>query len=87
MASGGHGPATFKLPNHPTFSEESMHSTSEMPGGKWQKGDNDRWYFHPSEHNLKNRSPEELSKYFINKEKKGTHLVLPTGQLIEGTKE
>jgi hypothetical protein len=85
MASGGHGPDTFKLPNHPTFSEESMHSTSEMPGGKWQKGDNDRWYFHPSEHNLKNRPPEELSKYFIDNEKKGTHLILPTGQIIEGT--
>ena len=86
MANGGHGPDTFKLPNHPTFSEESVHSTPEKSGGRWQQGDEDRWYFHPSEHNLKNKSPEELGEYFTNQEKKGTHLVLPTGELIEGTR-
>ena len=70
MANGGHGPDTFKLPNHPTFSEESVHSTPEKSGGRWQQGDEDRWYFHPSEHNLKNKSPEELGEYLLIKKRK-----------------
>jgi hypothetical protein len=81
-----HYPDTYKLPNHPTFSEQSKYSNADAQGGKWQKGEEGRYYFHPSEHNLKNKSPEKLSEYFVNQEKKGTHLVLPTGELVEGTK-
>ena len=81
-----HYPDTYKLPNHPTFSEQSKYSNADTQGGKWQEGDEGRYYFHPSEHNLRNRSPEKLSEYFVNKEKKGTHLVLPTGELVEGTR-
>jgi hypothetical protein len=81
-----HYPDTYKLPNHPTFSEQSKYSNADAQGGKWQEGEGGRYYFHPSEHNLKNRSPEKLSEYFVNQEKKGTHLVLPSGELVEGTK-
>lgn len=35
---GGHFPDTYKRPNHPTFSNESIYSTPENPGGTW-KGD------------------------------------------------
>jgi hypothetical protein len=31
----GHWPDTFKKPNHPTFSSESIYSTKQNPGGKW----------------------------------------------------
>jgi hypothetical protein len=31
----GHGPDTFKLPNHPTFSTGSKYSTPEHMGGEW----------------------------------------------------
>ena len=30
-----HFPDTYKKPNHPTFSNESLYSTPEKPGGKW----------------------------------------------------
>ena len=81
-----HYPDTYKLPNHPTFSEQSIYSNADTQGGKWQEGEEGRYYFHPSEHNLKNRSPDELGEYFHNQEKKGTHVVLPNGHLVEGTK-
>lgn len=85
MATGGHGPDTFKLPNHPTFSEESVHSNEKTQGGRCI-GEEPYYYFHPSEHNLKNKSPDQLGEYFHNREKKGTHVVLPDGRIIEGTK-
>lgn len=31
----GHFPDTYKRPNHPTFSNESIYSTPEKPGGQW----------------------------------------------------
>lgn len=34
--SGGHFPDTYKTPNHKTFSNESIYSTPENPGGSWQ---------------------------------------------------
>lgn len=32
---GGHFPDTYKRPNHSTFSNESIYSTPENPGGSW----------------------------------------------------
>lgn len=31
-----HFPDTYKRPNHPTFSNESIYSTPEYPGGQWE---------------------------------------------------
>lgn len=31
-----HFPDTYKYPNHPTFSNESLYSTPEKPGGTWK---------------------------------------------------
>lgn len=33
---GGHFPDTYKRPNHQTFSNESIYSIPENPGGSWQ---------------------------------------------------
>lgn len=33
--TGGHFPDTYKRPNHETFSDESIYSTPENPGGHW----------------------------------------------------
>lgn len=33
---GQHWPDTYKRPNHPTFSNESIYSTPENPGGHWE---------------------------------------------------
>lgn len=36
----------FKKPNHPLFSEESVYSTPQHPGGRWV-GDNHDWFLSP----------------------------------------
>ena len=81
-----HYPDTYKLPTHVTFSDQSVHSNEKTPGGHWMEAEDDRYYFHPSEYNLKNTPPDALGDYFRNYEKKGTSVVLPDGRIIEGTK-
>lgn len=39
----------YKLPGHPTFSNESMYSNDETPGGSWEKKEG-KWYFTPSDY-------------------------------------
>lgn len=39
----------YKLPGHPTFSNESMYSNDETPGGSWEKRGG-KWYFTPSDY-------------------------------------
>lgn len=43
-----HFPDTYKKPNHPTFSDESIYSTQETPGGHWDN-QNGKDVFYPSE--------------------------------------
>lgn len=43
-----HYPDTYKKPNHPTFSDESIYSTKETPGGHWGH-QNSKDVFYPSE--------------------------------------
>lgn len=58
--SRGHGPDTFKKPNHPTFSDESKyHGVDGYMGGHWGQGT-----YQPSSTNLQFRSPLELQQYF-----------------------
>lgn len=56
--SKGHLPDTFKKPNHPTFSEESMYSQPGMAGGSW--GDKT---FSPSQTNLRTYPAGDLQAY------------------------
>lgn len=46
--NGQHYPDTYKKPNHPTFSDESIYSTKETPGGHWGY-QNGKDVFYPSE--------------------------------------
>lgn len=46
--NGQHYPDTYKKPNHPTFSDESIYSTKETPGGHWGY-QNGKEVFYPSE--------------------------------------
>lgn len=39
----------YKLPGHPTFSNESMYSNDDTPGGSWEKKGG-KWYFTPSDY-------------------------------------
>lgn len=60
----GHGPDTFKKPNHPTFSDESMYSgKAGNVGGSWiPSGQHSVYQASPT--NMKFRSKDELNRYF-----------------------
>jgi hypothetical protein len=56
----------YKKPNHPTFSDESIYSTPETPGGHWHEnyGGSGRWVYEPSEFTKKNK--EATRRYLEN---------------------
>lgn len=76
LAENGHGPDTWKKPNHPTFSDESIYSGPYATGGKWVPLAHGKWRFDASPDNLKHQTPEELQDYFRRIEP-GNALVLP----------
>jgi hypothetical protein len=66
----GHFPDTWKKPNHPTFSNESIYSGKVIPynqtygqGGQWGE-ENGRDTFTPSQLNLQNMQLKKLMDYF-----------------------
>lgn len=82
--TSGHGPDTYKKPNHPTFSDESKYSGMMAPhggnymGGKWGKDDKNNDTFTPSEHMWKyTHDVDKLKKYMAEREP-NTILILPT---------
>jgi len=91
--TGNHLDDEFKMPNHPTFSNgvTSKYSAPDIPGGAWQKGglnpdksSTQFWNFQPSDVNLRNMSPTQLSDYFANRENKNTFVTMPNGMMTEG---
>src|SRR6185369_12150240 len=64
MAPGQHYPDTYKLPNHITFSDESMYHGGDNQGGHWGTDEKGRDTFTPGPTNLKNYSMEALQDYF-----------------------
>lgn len=64
LSENNHASDTFKKPNHPTFSNQSMYSTPEMQGGKWSEREDGMTLFEPSPINKIMYSPEQLSNYF-----------------------
>lgn len=61
----GHLPDTYKLPNHITFSNESVyHGKNDAEGGQWEKLPGGKWMFTPGRTNLQNYSPDQLQRYF-----------------------
>lgn len=73
---GGHLPDTFKKPNHPTFSSESIYSSDATPGGDWVQSEGGKWSFRPSETNLQNLGVGGLQDYFKRVEP-DAELILP----------
>jgi hypothetical protein len=71
--SGAHLPDTYKKPNHPTFSDQSIYSGVESPlgtlvGGKWSEKDG-KTEFTPSKEMLEKTHPiEMLSQYMKERE-------------------
>ena len=60
---GAHYPDKYKLPNHITFSDESIYSNELQQGGKWRI-ENEIWHFKPSDFNLTVYTIDELINYF-----------------------
>lgn len=65
-SGGGHGPDTYKKPNHPTFSDESIYNMTPNVrgglnlGGSW--GQDDSFTAGPT--NRENWTLEDLLRYF-----------------------
>jgi|JI10StandDraft_1071094.scaffolds.fasta_scaffold01587_7 hypothetical protein len=75
----GHLPDTFKMPNHITYSDESIYSKQKdapIPG-KWRGDDKSGWIFYASPTNVQNAGGiQNLQEYFSTKEP-DSQLVLP----------
>jgi hypothetical protein len=77
QSDNGHGADTWKKPNHPTFSDQSMyHGVDGQYGGTWQKQSDESYNFYPSETNMQMYSPDRLSDYF-GKVEKGNSVIFP----------
>lgn len=85
-SEGGHLPDTFKKPNHPTFSDQSIYHGGQirvegekepftMEGGSWGK-DSEGDTFTPGSSNLHFHTTEELIDYF-KKNEPNAKLILP----------
>lgn len=75
-AANGHLPDTWKKPNHPTFSKESIYSGQNGTGGQWSDAGNDKWVYWSSPDNLRYQSAGMLSNYFRQVEPDST-VILP----------
>ena len=64
QSKGQHLTDEFKLPNHITFSDDSIYHSDETPGGKWRKESGGQWSYTPSDYVLSQHPAEELKSYF-----------------------
>lgn len=74
----------YKLPNHMTFSDQSMYSSPENTGGSWREAPDGSFQFWASPANLLHHSPQELIKYF-DKYEKGNTLIFPWDYSLKGS--
>jgi len=75
----GHFPDTYKKPNHPTFSDESIyHGKDGYYGGKWST-ENGRDVFDAGPANMIFMGPKQLEEYFKTVEPKGLLRLPPAG--------
>lgn len=73
----GHFPDTYKKPNHPTFSNESIyHGKDGHEGGSWGTTPFGQDTFTPGRTNLESYGPQGLQDYFNRIEPQGK-LILP----------
>jgi len=81
--ASGHMPDTYKKPNHPTFSNESVYHGKIAPqggkfdGGVWEGDEKSGWTFKPTNHMLRNTHRLETLKRYMAENEKGVKLVLP----------
>lgn len=77
----GHLPDTYKLPNHITYSNESLYSQlpDAPPAGAWT-GEDGNWKFEASPQNVKNAGGAQKLVDYFHKYEPGTPVVLPNGR-------
>lgn len=77
-ASNGHLPDTWKKPNHPTFSNESIYNGVDgAEGGQWiEEPKSKKWQYKATPFVVKNYGPAFLQHYFKTVEPDSV-LVLP----------
>lgn len=66
QADNGHFPDTYKKPNHPTFSQESIYSGADKAGGTWQDVPPyaNKAVFNAAPDNIKTYGVQGLKEYF-----------------------
>jgi len=84
-SKGQHGSDIGKLPNHPTFSNQSVYSTPIYKGGVWSKV-NGQDVYTPSTDMIKSGNTKGLAEYF-NKYEPKVKLDAPIPYLLNTTKE
>ena len=70
----GHYTDKYKKPNHPSFSNESIYSTPQTPGGRWEF-QNEHDTFTPSEYQVNTYGPQHIVQGLRNQ---GDTNVIPT---------
>lgn len=76
VVENGHMTDQFKKPNHPTFSKDSQYNGKDGNiGGTWAKDNRGQWTFTTSETNLRFYSPEDLQRYFKEREPEATLVI------------
>lgn len=86
----GHYSDKGKLPNHPTFSKESMYSSDNYSGGEWSQDKKARDVFKrdvfvPSVDMVRSGATQGLAEYF-NRVEPSARLVMPVPYSINLTK-
>ena len=69
QSKGQHLTDEFKLPNHITFSNQSMYHSDETPGGVWDRHPtSNQWQYTPSPYVIQQHGIPKLQKYFQEQE-------------------
>lgn len=85
--TSGHLPDTYKKPNHPTFSEESIYNGTIDPyggkfaAGRWIGDDENGWSYQPSQRMLSTTHNREAMKQYFAEHEPDSVLVFPTVNL------
>lgn len=83
-STNGHLPDTWKKPNHPTFSDQSMYNgTDGLAGGKWIGDDKAGWSFQPGATNLSLYGLPNLEKYMAQREPGVKLLTMPPPPAVQ----
>jgi hypothetical protein len=81
-AGNGHFPDTYKKPNHPTFSDQSVYHGAQAPwGGSWVGGtwntQGQQPTYTPSNVMLQRTHPVQFMQKYMQEREPGVRLIIP----------